>query len=57
MIDKLKLLYFKNNLKKNIKYKTYPKSFGSYLRSETKRNKKKRLEVIKNWYDFIHSEK
>ena len=34
--------------------KSRPQSYGEYLKSETKRNKKKRLEVIKKWYDYIH---
>tara|TARA_B100001121_G_C18350149_1_gene462063 strand:+ start:36 stop:230 length:195 start_codon:yes stop_codon:yes gene_type:complete len=42
--------YAKNIIKR-------PQSYGEYLKNETKRNKKKRLEVIKKWYDFIHNEK
>ena len=41
----------KNTIKKR------PQSYGEYLKNETKRNKKKRLEVIKKWYDFIHNDK
>ena len=37
--------------------KSRPQSYGEYLKSETKRNKKKRLEVIKKWYDYIHRNK
>lgn len=44
-------IYIKNTIKKR------PQSYGEYLKNETKRNKKKRLEVIKKWYDFIHYDK
>ena len=37
--------------------KKRPQSYGEYLKNETKRNKAKRLKVIKKWYDFIHNEK
>ena len=42
--------YAKNTIKK-------PQSYGQYLKNEPKRNKQKRLKVIKKWYDFIHNEK
>lgn len=38
-------------------YKKRPQSYSEYLKNETIRNKKKRLEVIKKWYDFIHNDK
>lgn len=41
----------KNTIKK------HPQSYGSYLKNEKKRNKQKRLDVIKKWYDFIHNNK
>ena len=44
-------LYIKNTIKKQ------PQSYGQYLKNEPKRNKQKRLEVIKKWYDFIHNNK
>ena len=44
-------LYMRSALKKR------PQSYGKYLQNETKRNKKKRIEVIKKWYDFIHHDK
>tara|TARA_B100001093_G_scaffold17923_1_gene16264 strand:+ start:1903 stop:2079 length:177 start_codon:yes stop_codon:yes gene_type:complete len=37
--------------------KRRPQSYGEYLKNESKRNKTKRLEVIKKWYDFIHNDK
>lgn len=37
--------------------KKRPQSYGEYLKNETTRNKKKRIEVIQKWYDFIHSDK
>lgn len=43
--------YIKNTIKKR------PQSYSEYLKNETKRNKKKRLEAIKKWYDFIHNDK
>ena len=43
--------YAKNIIKKQ------PQSYGSYLKNEKKRNKQKRLNVIKKWYDFIHNDK
>ena len=43
--------YAKNTIKKR------PQSYGEYLKNETKRNKQKRLKVIKKWYDFIHNDK
>ena len=44
-------LYLRNAVKKR------PQSYGEYLKNETKRNKQKRLKVIKKWYDFIHNDK
>ena len=44
-------LYIKNTVKRR------PQSYGEYLKNEKKRNKTKRLEVIKKWYDFIHNDK
>ena len=54
IINKNISFYAKNTVKKQIKR---PQSYGEYLKNETKRNKKKRLKVIKKWYDFIHNEK
>ena len=51
IINKGIATYAKNIIKKR------PQSYGEYLKNETKRNKKKRLKVIKKWYDFIHNEK
>ena len=51
IINKNILFYTKNKIKKR------PQSYGEYLKNETKRNKAKRLKVIKKWYDFIHNEK
>ena len=42
--------YAKNTIKK-------PQAYGQYLKNEPKRNKQKRLKVIKKWYDFIHNNK
>ena len=51
IINKDIAFYSKNTIKK------YPQSYGSYLKNEKKRNKQKRLDVIKKWYDFIHNNK
>lgn len=54
IINKNISFYAKNTVKKQIKR---PQSYGEYLKNETKRNKAKRLTVIKEWYDFIHINK
>ena len=51
IINKDIAFYSKNIIKK------HPQSYGSYLKNEKKRNKQKRLDVIKKWYDFIHNNK
>ena len=51
IINKNIAFYSKNIIKKK------PQSYGSYLKNEKKRNKQKRLRVIKKWYDFIHNNK
>lgn len=51
IINKDIAFYSKNTIKK------HPQSYGSYLKNEKKRNKQKRLDVIKKWYDFIHNNK
>tara|TARA_B100000282_G_C31728619_1_gene489765 strand:- start:212 stop:400 length:189 start_codon:yes stop_codon:yes gene_type:complete len=54
IINKNISFYTKNTVKKQIKR---PQSYGEYLKNEPKRNKAKRLKVIKEWYDFIHTKK
>ena len=54
IINKNISFYAKNTVKKQIKR---PQSYGEYLKNETKRNKAKRLKVIKEWYDFIQINK
>lgn len=54
IISKNISFYAKNTVKKQIKR---PQSYGEYLKNEPKRNKVKRLKVIKEWYDFIYINK
>ena len=37
----------------NYSIKNRPQSYGEYLKKEKIRDKKKRLKIIKEWYDFI----
>jgi len=52
IINKDMAFYYSKNI-----IKKHPQSYGSYLKNEKKRNKQKRLDAIKKWYDFIHNNK
>ena len=49
-----RLPYYYYKIIKNNKVKP-PPSYGEYLKTEVKRDKHKRLQVIKEWYDYIYS--
>ena len=49
--------YVNDILNTHIKNKIRPKSYGEYLKTEKKRDKNKRIEVIKKWYNYIFEKK
>jgi hypothetical protein len=46
--------YYYHEIIKNKTVKP-PPSYGEYLKKEVKRDKNKRLKIIKEWYDYIYS--